>query len=201
MPEDVYELKAWSVCPPFIDGAPVEVHDLGLFSTLDLAVAYVRDTLSKAAQALQPWDFEDETFVAVHVTRLALDVGPQCYRERIALSATGTIIGRWQGDGEEPWGGRDPETCKWKRGHIVSCVNGERYRVGVVLALPPSTGWVERQRGFNVTTGDDVYLVGFRGEDYDHGHPREWEMIEPLAPVPEELRAALETRLASYSGG
>lgn len=72
---------------------------------------------------------------------------------------------------------------------------------GVVLAGPPSPQWIERHRGIEVTRGDDVYLVEFRGQEHDHEHPREWEMCEPLAPVPDELRAALEARLAGYGDG
>jgi len=113
------------------------------------------------------------------------------------LSLAGEILERKaRGDGEKSWRGRDPSSCRWKRGQFAACVYGRRYRIGVVLAPPPSPEWIHQHPGLEVTRGDDVYLLGFA--DDDHHHPSDAELFEPLAGVPAELRAQLVRRLREY---
>lgn len=182
--------------PPFLDGALVEHRELGYYSTLDAAIARIR-----SPEFRELFDEEDrETPLHVHVTERALDVGFSSYdsfRSRVLLSPSGEILEREaRGDGELPWAGRDPATYRWKRGAIAACVVNDRYRIGVVLAPPPSIEWVKK-RGFgdNFTRMENVSLLGFVGEDFDHEHPSDAEMFEPLAPVSEDMLRRLEKRL------
>jgi len=196
-PQTVFRASVSVVKPPFVDGALVEHRELGLYSTLDSALAWIR-----SPEFRELFDEEEhETPLRVGVAEHALDVGPHSYdsfRGHVLLSPSGEVLERTaRGDGELPWAGRDPATYRWRRGAIAACVDNGRYRIGVVLAPPPSIDWL-RRRGGEVTRMDDVSLLGFAGDNFDHDHPSDAEMFEPLVAVPEELRLLLDERLRGY---
>jgi len=182
------------VYAPFEDGVEIETHVLGHYSSLDVALAWVAG--EEYRERYDPGDPEEYVLQLI-ATEHVLDAGPNDFRRQIAISTSGEVIGEIgpDDDFEEPWEGRDSATCQWQRGDIVSVISGHRYRIGVVLAPPPSPDWIQRHPGIEVTRGDDVYLVGYPGTVCDHSHPMEWEIIKPLDPVPDELRAELERRL------
>jgi hypothetical protein len=88
----------------------------------------------------------------------------------------------------------------------VAFVNGESYRVGVILGRPVSPDEARRM-GDIVTLEDGLYLVGLVSPDapldpdgYDHKHVAEVELFDPRPDVPQELRAALRQRCLGHQG-
>jgi hypothetical protein len=188
--QTVFALSATVVRPPFMDRSPVDSRSLGLFRSLDLALVWTR-----SSALLERFDPEDGRVLCLEIVEKQLDVGPSDFQAVTKLSVDGNILERLVcGQEDEPWRGRDPSTCRWKRGDIVACVSYDQYRVGVVLALPPSIDWA-RERTLELSGMDDAYLIGFAGDDLDHAHPRDADLFEPLGDVAEAHRVRLEQRL------
>jgi hypothetical protein len=140
----VFALSATVVRPPFMDRSPVDSCSLGLFRSLDLALVWAR-----SSALLERFDPEDGRVPCLEIVEKELDVGPSDFQAVTKLSADGSILERLVcGQEDEPWRGRHPSTCRWKRGDIAACVTYDQYRVGVVLAPPPSIDWA-RERPSN----------------------------------------------------
>jgi hypothetical protein len=192
----IFRSHAVLVSAPFVDGAPVESRYLACHGSLEAALSWIRGGHSRTGLAL---DEATEHLLFIRVTETALDVGPSDYRGDLMLSAAGEALARCPDSGDEPWLGRAAACRQWQRGDVVACVDQGCYRVGVVLALPPSLEWV-RKAGGEASRSDDVYLLAFTEDDFSHAHPHEALMFEPLAEVPKELLLRLERRLQIYPG-
>jgi hypothetical protein len=130
------------------------------------------------------------------------------YRHRVCNSVVydrdGSVRGRVFSGNMRPWGGRPPESCKFKPGQIVGFVT-DVYRQGVVLGLPPSPD--EARRWSDVSLGDVLYLLGvvhhedpFNPDRWDHEHVTEPELFAAPADVPDVLREALRHRCLGTQG-
>jgi hypothetical protein len=144
----VVEVTKVSVEPPLVDGARAFITRLGVFSKFSGACEW----LAKRSED-GPWDGAGILYYVVDT--IVLDEQPM--RRVATLVQGGDDQGRGfiPGDIEKPWDGRAPEDCKFQLGQLVGFVDGEQYRIGVVLALPPSPEDVKRVG--QVTVGDDVY--------------------------------------------
>jgi hypothetical protein len=195
-PRTIFRTQVVVALAPFVDGAPVDNRCLASHRSLDAALSWIgRNDFGAAPDR----DEATERLLFIRVTERVLDAGPSDYRGHVTLSVAGEVVERCLDDEDEPWSGRDAASCKWQRGDVAACVDQGRYRVGVVLALPPSIERV-REAGGGATRSDDVYLVAFGEDDFTHAHPHEALMFEPLAEVPEEQLLRLERRLQIYPG-
>lgn len=193
-PQTIFRTLVMVALAPFVDGTPVDNRFLASHRSLDGALSWIGREPFGAPHAL---DAATERLLFFTVTERALDVGPSDYRGHVALSPAGEVLEQSLDDEDEPWNGRDAGCCEWQRGDVAACVDQGCYRVGVVLALPPS---VERARNAGLTRSDDVYLLAFGEDDFSHAHPQEAQMFEPLADVPEDLWLRFERRLQIYPG-
>jgi hypothetical protein len=190
----IIELSEVSVDAPLADGARAWVHQLAVFSTYEKAESLVRERITKDEDSggIRYYVLAERT---LDVTRLD-DLG-----DTTILGADGAVRGLIHGAYETPWGGRDPETCRFKPGQLVGFV-GHVYRVGVVLGLPPSPAEAHRLSG--ITIGDDCVLIGLLSADgspetSDHEHPHEAYLFSVEHELPEERRAALARRFEAYA--
>lgn len=186
----IQALAAWA---PFSDGSPVDTHELGYYTSLSAALAWIR-----GKEFLEHFDPSDARRKLLVVRVLENKLGYAGHVGSVTLSPAGEIIERCPDGG---WRGRAPWDCRWAPGDIAACAYRGRYRVGVVLARPHSVQWVRQQARPGLTAMDDVYLVGFSGDDLDHHHPSEAMMFEPLAEVPEDLLRRLKERALRYPAG
>jgi hypothetical protein len=189
----IFRGEAVIASAPFVDGARIELRDLGCYTSLDAAIVWIRGNAFREELDLD--DANEKLFVVQGVER-AVDVGYMDFPAYVTISPAGELLERRSII--ESWKGRASSRCRWKRGDIVGCVHQGCYRIGVVLEQPPSVQWVREQPGPGSTAMDDVYLVGFRGDELDHGHPTEAMMFEPLTKVPEDLVLRLQERLSKY---
>ena len=196
----VIEVTEVSVEAPLRDGARAFTSELGFFSTLEKAVNFVRKKIADKA------DETDDDGIRYYVLDgKVLDVARLDSRaDTTILDRDGSVRGVIRGEYEEPWGGRDPETCKYKLGQIVGFVDGDVYKVGVVNGRPVSPEKA-RRLGDMVTLGGDLYLIGVLGKDgspetNDHEHIHEPELFEVEHDVTTKMRAALKKRHEGYEG-
>jgi hypothetical protein len=193
----IIELAEVSVEHPLCDGARAFTDVLGFFSTYEKAVTFVRKKIAK-----EP-DENDGGIVYYVLDGKVLDVPRLDSRaDTTILDRDGSVRGVIRGEYEEPWGGRDPSSCKFKLGDLVGFVWGDIYKLGVVNGCPLTP---EEAKGLGdmVTLGDDLYLIGVLGKDgspetNDHEHIHECELFEVTHEVTAEMRAALKTRHRGY---
>lgn len=180
--------EALLVRAPFDDGLPVERCLLGCHARRRAAIRRVQ--ACGLREKLEANDRYRVLVVEITNHRLGHSYGDSS--ERVWLTPSGDLLEAFHIVHEiEPWEGREPSRCKWRLGDVVACVHRGSYRVGVVLALPPSTPAHGEQPRANLTNADDVYGVGFPGTVLEQCRPREAQMFAPLAPVDGELRSRL----------
>jgi hypothetical protein len=189
----VFCIEAVVAQAPFRDGSRVELRELGCYTSLEAASAWIRGSgFRKSFDA----NAEVERLLFVQGVERLLDMG---HRDRLAyvtISPAGDVLERVSI--YEDFLGRHPSSCRWQRGDIAGCVYQGCYRIGVVLALPLSVDWLHAQSGPGTSARDDVYLIGLPGDADEHHHAHEATMFEPLAEVPEELRRRLAERSSKY---
>lgn len=184
----VVEVTEVFVEAPLRDAAPAFVKRLAICSTFEDA--------ANCAQQRMVERSGDGGLLYYALQMIILDTAHQTAPTAI-FGADNKPRGMIPGDVEKPWGGRTAVDCKFKRGDLVGFVHGDVYRIGVVIALPPSP--VEAEQLGNVTVGDDVYLVGLidgkgipAADDHDHiARPRLFPVEHEIPP---ELRVALRKR-------
>ena len=193
----VIELHEVTVEPPLTDGAGARAHRLGVFSSFETASTWLQTRVVKKTGKESDDDYALLSYTADEVV---VD-----YRERFCRSVVydrdGSVRGVNPGGGMRPWGGRDPETCRFKLGQIVGFVDGEVYKLGVVNGLPVTPHEASHWSG--VTLGDDLYLVGVLNKDggantNDHEHVHESELFVVEHEVAPEVREALKMRHRGY---
>jgi hypothetical protein len=189
----IFRLQAVVTRAPFGDGAQVELRKLGCYTSMDAARAWIRG--SDFRKIFEP-DAEVERLLFIQGVEEALDLGHREHVAQLTISPAGDLLESMSI--HRAFLGREPSSCRWHRGDIAGCVHQRRYRIGIVLALPPSGAWLRAQCRPGITSLDDVYLLGFAGDDLEHHHPTEAVMFEPLAEVPAELVRRLEERLRGY---
>jgi hypothetical protein len=194
----VIEVTEVSVEAPLVDGARAWVHEHGFFSAYEKAISFVHRTIAEKAK-----DADDDAGIRYFVLDEKVLDAPRLEDtgDTMFLGADGGVRGLIHGAYETPWGGRDPETCKYKVGQLVGFVDDGRYRVGVVNGLPVSPD--EASRWSDVTLGDDLYLIGVFDKDgspetNDHEHIPEPLLFEVEHEVAPELRKALKKRQEGY---
>jgi hypothetical protein len=193
----VIELSQVTVGAPLHDGRRAVLVRVGIFTCFDRAHGWIERRHQRAAD-------DDYSLAYYRADELVLDYAGRLCRSRV-YDRDGTLRGESSGGVERPWGGRDSATCKYRPGDLVGFVDGESYRVGVVLGQPISP--TEARRITDITLGDDLYLIGLVDPDapldpnkYDHEHIVEPELFDPPRNVPEELRAALRRRCLGHRG-
>lgn len=184
----VVEVTEVCVEPPLLDGARAWVKRLGVFSTFENAARFARQRMDERSG--------DSGLLYYSLDMILLDIARRVAPTAI-FDGDDKLRGMIPGDSEKPWSGRSPDACKYKQGDLVAFVVGDLYRVGVVLALPPSPE--EAERLGNVTVGDDVYLVGLLDaegspETNEHDHIPRPLLFAVVHEVSAELRAALGKR-------
>jgi len=187
MPGTVVEVTEVLVESPLVDGAQALVRRLAVCSTFENAAICAR-------QAMTERSGETSGILYYVLDMIILDTAHQMAPTAV-FGGDDKLRGMIPGDIEEPWGGH--EGCAFKLGDLVGFVSGGLYRIGVVLALPPTP---EEAQRLGATLGDDVYLVGVRGL---HGNPETNEHVpQPLLfPVEEaapETGTALKKRAERY---
>jgi len=185
---EVFMTEALLVRAPFDDGLPVERSFVGCHARRRAAIRRVQ--ACGVREKLETNDLY--RVLVVEITGHLLGHGYGDSSERVWLTPAGDVLEEFHRIDEiEPWDGRDPSRCRWRVGDVVACVHRGSYRVGVVLAQPPSTTARSEQPRANLTNADDVYVVGFPGTVLEQCRPREAQMFAPLAPVDGELRSRL----------
>ncbi|MFI5297300.1 MAG: hypothetical protein ACHREM_04320 [Polyangiales bacterium] len=194
----VFEVTEISVESPLRDGADAWTYRRAIFTSLDRATAWVRERFARVGSETADYPIHYWT-----VDELVVDTDLGGVRTWY-FDEDGSPRGERSYAVERLWGGRDPSTCRYKRGDLVGFVDCDKYRIGVVLYRPPSPADA-RRLGDIVTLGDDRYLVGTVGLDapsdadrYDHEHVTEPSIFPAPADVDPELRRALEIRNLAY---
>ena len=197
----VIELHEVLVEPPLIDGARAWVRRLGLFSTVGTAAAWLAQQIAEKSVGGDPDDYALVYFVA---DEIVLDIRQRCCGTTVSRR-DGSLGGVIPGGVERSWGGRPASECLHKPGDLVGFIYGEQYRVGVVLAQPPTPE--EARRLPDVTRGDDQYLVGLLDKDdpfdpdrYDHDHVPQPLLFAVPRDVSDEMRRALRHRCLGRKG-
>ena len=188
--QTVFQIAGVVASMPHADNTPIDVRQLGLFTTLQRARDFLRTNephdvlqLDRAAQRL----------LFVRAAERNLGSTERDVRKWCVLSARGELLeSNGEGDGGRAIG--DTPRRRWNRGEIAACVSDERYRIGVIIAAPPP---LDEQPG----ESDDFYLVGFADDDFAHDHARAEMLMEPLGSVPPQLRRRLQKRLDGISLG
>jgi hypothetical protein len=189
----VVELTRVAVEAPLVDGARSWTRRLGIFSAFEPAADWVQRAVVENAD-------DDYGLLYYEATEIVVDYGERRCRSLI-YGRDGAVRGEVSGAVERPWGGRPPESCRFRRGDVVGFV-GHVYRVGVVLGLPPSPAEAHRLSG--ITIGDDRFLVGLLSDDgspetNDHEHPHEAHLFPVEHELPDGMRAALARRFDGYA--
>ena len=191
----VVEVTEVVVEPPLADSAPAFVRRIAICSTFENATICARQKMVERSG-------DDYALLYYVLDMIILGAGSLHQTAPTAVfDGSDKLRGMIPGDVEKPWGGRPASECRYSAGDLVGFVCGDVYRVGIVLALPPSPE--ESCRGGNVTLGDDLYLVGVldgqgRAETNDHEHVAEPMLFAVEHDVAAELRAALERRFGGY---
>ncbi len=185
--------------PP--DGVSACRSRAGLFSSLRRARVWLDRTVAASTD-------NDGCMVLRYFTAtvIALDK-TSGHGINIVFDGNGKYRGAFSGTGEEPFLGRTESECLYCPGDMVSLIYDEHYRIGIILARPPSPdetkAWNIRASGCPITRGDDVYLVGLlnpRGPDSDdHDHVPECLLWRAPATLNPQLVIALRTRNERYA--
>jgi hypothetical protein len=186
----VVALEEITVEPPLVDGARACMSRHGIFSNV------------AAAMRAPGWIWENEDSRGLRyfsIDEYPLNDSYGSDRSLILDGNTRKPRGLARCD-DEPWDGL-PRCTSLKPGLLVGFVSAEKYRVGVVLALPLGP---ENARRMKWPQGcDNVVLVGLLGP---RGNPRSFnhEHVAPalLFPVrhrvPPAFRAALRVKFERY---
>ncbi len=186
----VVELTEVRVEPALVDGAHAPSTRRGIFTSFATASAWLHSRVRD--------DRDDDDLLYFTAQEVLLD-RPRRVCNSVVYDRNGNLRGEVSRGIERPWGGREPSACAYKPGDVVGLVS-DAYRVGVVLALPPSPD--EARRWSDVTLGDALYLVGVldrNGSPETNEHVTEPELFEVQHEVPAELRTALAKRFAGYA--
>jgi hypothetical protein len=191
----VVEVTQVRVEPPLVDRAPARTHRLGIFSRFTSALEWLSGRLKENGPD------EDGGLVYYRLDEIVLDGALRIARTMV-FGADDKSRGIIDGDGDKPWGGCPPEDCRHKLGDLVGFVSpyGSVYRVGIVLAQPPTPEAARRGR---LTIADNVYLLGTldadgRPETDEHAHLHR-ALVFPLGhELSQTFRERLRRRSERY---
>ena len=119
--------------------------------------------------------------------------GPEEPNRCVVLDRQGAIRSEVLMEDQVPWQGLPPETCRFGEKDIVAFIQNKRYRLGIVIAMPPSP---EEVRGKEIQLCEDVYYIGLVNPKflYDHAQVHEALLWAPGHSIPEDFRKAMEER-------
>jgi hypothetical protein len=191
MTAPVVEITQFRVEPPLVDHAPASLSRLGTFSAWTTALTW----LSRRVAESGPHHVDGLFYF--RLDEIVLDAELRIVRT-LVFGADYRCRGIINGDGDKPWRGCPSEECRYKLGDIVGFVSpyAPEYRVGIVLAQPPTPEDARRGR---LTVADNRYLVGTldaEGKPETDAHSDVHRaLIFPVEhDVPSEVRGALQRR-------
>lgn len=183
----VHELNLYYSEDELVYPRPVETIRLGMFTTVDKAESFMQGQLTADGAV-----WSREAVIELTLEEIALDLEPR-FRRRRFYDAAGTFNGEIDVDQlGKAFKGREPASCRFRRGDMVEYIHGEVLQIGIVAGLPLSPIEVARFRqGWEVL--EDCYLVLIG--DVDHVHPHECELFTPNGCVDPKMREHLLARM------
>jgi len=194
----IYELTV-TTYPSDEADYPVDTSEmnLGMYSSLNKAEAKMRSMIVPDRTAGDQVLSDSERIHHFIIQEIGLDLphDDSLYDKRV-YDDKGNLYGMckpyW-----EPFLGKKPEDCTFKKRELVECAIYGQLRIGVITLLPITPEFARRVRnelkgmGAAPDQTDNTYNVDFGYEERDHEHLSECDIFKPRFTITHETRSGL----------